>query len=264
MYLSIKEIRMQDDDVLFFVHIPKTAGLSLISLIEAQFHEDTIFPLHSAPDLEVFKNYSPTLIEKVRFVRGHYYFGPFDSSIYKHVIRNPITVTVLRDPVERTISAYRHILRRPQHQFHDEFVTKSISIEDYVLDPRFFDRVVNRQTRYILGSIRNNPRSADVPNALSLEAQLHLAMERIEQFAFVGIFERFEDSVRVLFRLFGWHPVEEIPRINAAPEHTCKEQFDKRTIQLIEERTQLDYQLYEYSKQKFKQMYALFFGEESA
>jgi hypothetical protein len=38
------EYRLKDDDILYFLHIPKTAGTTLTTIIDNNFDLDSIFP----------------------------------------------------------------------------------------------------------------------------------------------------------------------------------------------------------------------------
>jgi hypothetical protein len=248
------KVTLHKDDVLFFQHIPKTAGLSLISILDAQFKAGDIFPLHSAPSPDTFDMFSPEQLATYRLVRGHYRFGPYDQEIYRYIARNPICISFLRNPIERTISAYRHIFRKPENKLHEEFVSQNISLKEFVCNPKYYGRSVNVQTRRIVGSVQGNYRLKHLADtdALSDEAFLELAKERLEQFAFVGLTERFQESVQLLTYIFDWKPINDIPVLNTAPIPSSRDSITQDTLVVIMERTQLDAELYRYAEQLFE------------
>ena len=247
---SIK-ITLQPDDVLLFIHIPKTAGTTLISLLDQQFAPDEIFPFHSVSSPEQLLELTPQQIAKYRFIRGHYQYGPNDNKLYRFVTQNPLCMTVLRDPVERTISEYRHYVRNPS-PIHDDIVAHNLSLMEYVCSPKYYRRVVNRQTRLVIGALGRFPMSYDDAKALSAEALLQLAKERIEQFVFIGITERLEESIKLLYYTFGWKLDDEIPSLNVSPLPTSLDSISQEALQAIEERTQLDAELYRFATELFK------------
>jgi hypothetical protein len=246
------KITLHDDDVLFYLHIPKTAGLSLIALLDAHFRTEEIFPLHSAPSPEMFEVYSPEQIAGYRLVRGHFDFGPYDNGIYKHITPNPICLTMLREPISRTISHYRHNLRHDHGRWHDVIVAQKMSLKDFVCSPDTYAAVVNHQTRLLVGKVKGNPQNYVDSKALSEEAMLSLAKERLEQFAFFGLIERFHESILLLSHTFGWKPVEAYPMLNKSPEPSDPDSIPPEALEAIIARTRLDAELYQYAQQLFE------------
>jgi hypothetical protein len=246
-------VRLYPDDVLFFLHIPKTGGITLTSILDTQFSRWEIFPFrHSGASPERFETFSSARLAGYRLVRGHYQFGPYDDRIWKHIVQNPICITMLRDPVRLTISYYRHILRDRTHPMHEEVTSQKLSLEAYVCDSRHFERVVNSQVHRVVGSVKGQPQGYNDPNALCDEALLVLAKQRLDQFAFVGLTERFRESVDLLTYTFGWSPVAEIPVLNAAPDPSTPEAIPPAALDAITQRTRLDAQLYAYATKLFE------------
>jgi hypothetical protein len=234
-------IHLREDDVLFFLHIPKTAGLSLIDLLDSHFPTNQIFPLHSAPTPELFDAYTLEKMQQYRLVRGHFRFGPYDSGIYMHIAQNPLILTVLRHPIERLVSAYRWILRRPQNRFHHEITTKGITFEQYATDPAYRHLTSNLQSRLVISAMCPDP------GVLSDVAKAHLARQRLEQFAFVGITERFSESMEVLSHVFGWPPPAEMPHVNASPRPTSRDDISPNLLETLIEQNAADLALYEFA-----------------
>lgn len=237
-------ISLADDDVLLFIHIPKTGGLSFIQILDEKFHSREIFPLHSAPSPKPFRTFSSKHLKQYRLVRGHYRFGPFDQRVYKHVTQNPICITMLRDPVQRTISEYRYILRNPNSPIHERLVSRRMTLMEFVCEPMFSGWVVNRQARVLFGGYPGFPFHNDAKKTLSEEAILHVTLDRIEQFALVGVTERFEESVKLLSETFGWTPPDSIPRLNVTPEWNKQGEVTQEVIEAIKERTRIDRELH--------------------
>jgi hypothetical protein len=96
----------------FFIHVQKTAGTALFQRLRNQFGADGVYPNESDGDLIVVapQIMVPQLLERwaarrdeIRVVSGHFPLctvGLLDAPF--------ITLTVLREPVERTLSYLRH------------------------------------------------------------------------------------------------------------------------------------------------------------
>lgn len=235
--------------MLFFMHIPKTGGLSLIQLLDNQFQPSEIFRLHSVASWKELEAFPPEQLASYRLVRGHFRFGPLDRQIFRYFCQNPLILTMLRDPVSRTISAYRYVKRDERARIHEEVVSKQMTLLDYVTYPRFSGRINNVQTHMVLGVVLGSPNRPGDGLELSDEAMLMLAKEKLESFAFFGLTERFEDSVRLMTYTFGWPMADQVPSENVSPQPSSYDSIDSATLEAIQRKTDLDAKLYAYAEE---------------
>lgn len=91
---------LRPEDQLYFLHIPKTAGTTLISLLDLHFAPDEICPIQLDTKIHEL---IPEKIAHYRLIRGH-----LDYDFYKLLAKKPIYITMLRDPLERVISLYEY------------------------------------------------------------------------------------------------------------------------------------------------------------
>ena len=98
------------DAAYYFFHIPKTAGTSLNNVLSAVFAENEICP----PGLwHELLRYDPKELTKYKLFRGHFY------AYLNVVVDLPLRGFVfLRDPIERALSHYGHVVREPNHYLH--------------------------------------------------------------------------------------------------------------------------------------------------
>ena len=242
-------IDVRDDDVLFFVHIPKTGGMSLISLLERQFAPEAIFPPHSFIGHQRFEAYSEWRRSRFRLVRAHLHAGTH-SYVFRYIASSPLCLTFLREPVERLVSAYKHILRHPNNPLHEELVGRKVSLLDYVSDERYAQHTRNFQTWMVVGALNCHLDPKDI--RLAPEARLELARQRLEQFAFVGLTHRYRESLELMYYTFGWGPVPEVPRENTAPEPTTAASIPDDVRRAILEGSPLDVALMEMAEHQFE------------
>ena len=245
--------KLKRDDVLFFQHIPKTGGLSLIAFLDSQFPSEAIFPLHSGTEEEIAK-FTPTQIRQFRLIRGHFSFGPYDNGIYHYITQNPIRITFLREPVARTISAHRHRQRMKE-------IGQDVTLEQYVSDPQYAKNVVDRQTWMIAGKMKASTQEWTDKQSLPNSEILQVAKETLESMAFVGLMEKFTPSMQLLCHTFDWQMPLEMPQINSSPEPFDPSRISPATLELIKEKTRLDAELYEFAVQLFQQRYAQMIDE---
>lgn len=239
----LPEYRLQAEDQLCFIHIPKTAGTTLTSILESKFDRDQIFP---EAFLRNIKDYTPEQLAAFRLFRGH-----FSHAIGGRLLRSPQMVTMLRDPVERAISAYEFmktcIIVNPQAAITQQ-KARSLPLKDYIRDPAI-SGVINGQTRQLAGRVWQGDIRETNPDWLEA-AQAHLA-----EFAFVGLTEQFNESMDLLNYTFGWSPLQQIQQLMVGRKRLKREQLTDEELEIILEHNQLDLALYNYGKTLFEQRY---------
>ena len=201
---------------IFFLHIPKTAGLTLRELIWRQYgRNETFIPtrtgrdqhrrrddylrwieeggerpparnrLRTDPQVERLATLSPERLAQLRVVMGHLWFGIHEAIPGPHTY-----LTLLRDPIDRVLSTYHH--RATRHGL-------AMSVEDYVRSERD-TRMDNAQTRRLATASRSDARDGPVTPEMFDSAVRNLG----EHFSVVGLTERFDLSVLAMARTFGW------------------------------------------------------------
>ncbi len=261
--MSSAPYQLTDNDILYYLHIPKTAGTSLAAMIKENFEPDQFhLPIHA----NVFLKTPPETVAKYKFVEGHFYYNlaPF-------VTKHPVYITVLRNPVELTISYYAQMRRSRPHYGHKLAISQSLL--EFVKNPNTRFLWSNLQTRHVATDL-NLPEMASkispealedmelerqmdqvAPNGFDDPALLTRAQERLSKFAFVGLVERFDESVETLWYLFGWSSSYTPKVINVAPNRPRDEEISQEVLDVIREHTQLDAALYETGKDLFNARY---------
>jgi len=167
---------------------------------------------------------------ELQLLHGHFAYG-----IHRFVPRPCRYVTLLREPIPRVISAYKHALRRPQHELHDRLIEEKVDLEEFV--ERFWvDKRMSRQTRQLCDR-------HDGP--LDLGA-LEDAKRNLAGFLVVGLTERFEESFALLRRAVPLYRPVFVTRNVGQPLRVSA-----RAVDLIREKETYDLELYEFARGLF-------------
>jgi hypothetical protein len=223
-------------DRLYFLHIHKTAGSTLARILETHFGQGEICPPQT---WQRFLELPPAELAQYRLFRGHLLH-------FTHWLpERPWIVAFLRDPVERTLSTYDYIRRNDRHRHHRAALEMDLGA--FLDDPQTSGTVRDLQTRWILAnafpseSLRDMERQLD---ELGLDP-LETAERQLDSYAFVGLVERFEDSVARMMGVMGWHLFDWMTehagdRVNVSEGRVRQEDLAPAVLERIHELTTLD------------------------
>lgn len=233
---------MQPDpsERLICLHIPKTAGVSFRKLLERQYAGVPTF-LRGAPQfLELFRM-SRAQREPYRVVGGHFRFGLhllFDSpSRY---------ITFVRDPLERVISYFAYIRWQSGHPWHARVVASDVSIEQW-LRLGVAGGIDNLQVRWL--TLRSDEEVAfGETTRQMLDDAKRVLSERIE---FLGITERYAESIRWIGEKLHWTAPITVDRLNISPNRIAAADISASARDAIFEHNALDMELYSFALDLF-------------
>jgi hypothetical protein len=245
---GLQEIDIQASDRVVFVHIPKTAGESFAAVLDPLLSGLPRLPKES---LETGAGVAPEDVASYQFFASHVTYDAFDTLLPGGFLM----LTVLRDPVQRTISHYQHLQRiedstgSPPRDYELRKI-KAMTLEEFVVNDTYSEAriAVNLQT-WMLGGVDPRVVRDPFPGALAC------AKQRLERAAFFGLTERFQDSLFLLSFVFGWPPIPNSLALNRAPASGRSPELNPRTLSLIKERVDLDLELYEFARELFERRF---------
>ncbi|MEM9426131.1 MAG: sulfotransferase family 2 domain-containing protein [Pseudomonadota bacterium] len=222
--------------MLISVHIRKCAGTTLRHALAAGFEDRVLFDYgdqigstwpssvarrHSS--LTKAKSKAADLISRYSIIHGHFYRQKYDF------LDTPKRyVTFLRDPVVRVVSNYAYLKRKPQRRHPDALIVHALgfSLAEFAAHPD--NRNLQRQ---------------------------FLQSSDLGEFSFVGLVERYEDSLTRLSAEIG----VALPAI--APQNTNAAansgyHLSPRDRRLIEDLNRDDMRLYERAHARFENLSA--------
>jgi len=217
-----------------FIHIPKTAGTTLVKLLERNYppaHRQHFYTKQAIEKELPKARQKPQL----KMLYGHLFldeaiFSPDDLYVF----------TMIRHPVDRVISNYLH-LKRSKNPRHQEWM-KGITEFPQFLE---FKQAFNNQCRRIAGA-----KDMEYFKAHPQEA-LEQALLNLTRFGLVGITEEFDKSLKLLALDLGWSHLRQA-KANVAPEKIEHTSLAQKYRPAIEACNQLDLKLYQAARENLE------------
>jgi Sulfotransferase family len=242
-------------DVLIHLHIPKTGGTSLNSIVQHGFRTDEVLGItvFGGPETEQrdglglvrdeyfrqqLRSYTPNELQRIRYITGHLPFG-----LHRALNRPAKYFTVIRHPVDRVISDFFFDLES------DEPIRangKSMTFEEFASSDDVRSR--NYQVRVLSGSPELNA------NGFPVERRhLEAAKSNIDDcFLAVAPLQRMTELALLIRRIYRW------PMRRLMTEYKLKTRNRPRTheisaqmVKIIETCNAYDIELYEWVQKRF-------------
>jgi hypothetical protein len=183
----------------FFVHLQKTAGTALWRRLKQQFAEHEVYPGPGDGELPESVLSVDHLLKRWNARRDeiHVVTGHFPLCTAELLGARFSTITIVRDPVERTLSHLRH---------HRETTPAD---QDTPFEVIYRDPTRRRLVRNHMVKMLSLTTEEMVDGALTevdfTPERVERAKRRLSEMDVVGLQERFEDFCAELTRRFGWN-----------------------------------------------------------
>lgn len=255
--------RLQGVDRVFFFHIPKNAGMSMVDAIRTCYPRNYIrakrgFDSHEQllQDLA-----SPDYLVKTGHIRNpqsgnsgtELVVGHLNYGIHRMLPGRSLYVAFLREPISRLLSLYHNYRRNRPNRL--TVAGKLLPfVESYVhLSNQERVDVYNEQAKILTGRFLHDDPACMVsqPEGLGAEARRIIGSDIF----FTGICEHFDESVDILKALLG------LSRLQVAHINQGGYDFDRRSLSKIERKTLVrlnpaDFEAYNAALEKFRRLAA--------
>lgn len=254
------------DRALLFIHIHKTAGTTLHRIIEQEYNPFLVYTIEGGIiewSIDHFKRLSERRRGALRVVKGHMSFG-----LHEFLPQPSTYITFLRDPIERCISSYSYSKGNQINPFYRRINQEKLDLAQFVAIAPWNNNLqckaiagIDRRDYRALTLFREMTQSGAKPPDPSLdrwsnEETLRRAQDNLRQyFGFVGLTERFPESLAVLKHLFGWN-LSSYSSYRKSRNRPKRETFDRALLAEVEERNRFDRALYEFGKKMFDELVA--------
>lgn len=222
----------------FFLHIPKTAGTSLIKIFNDVLGSDNV--KHVTSEADNISSQQARVFDEYTLIAGHLTAMQFQNLFAKE----RYSIVFLRNPIDRFVSLfyfYKFIVNSTSDRFVK--IAKDNDLDSFITICQQEKNIsfCNLQTWHMTG----------IP--FSKSEFIEKAKENLVRMNFVGIYEFFADSIDMLCYDCQWPPIEEIPLINVTTNRPALQDLDPRITEQIRELNYLDFELYEYGLKLFNQ-----------
>lgn len=229
---------MSEKQKIIFLHIPKTAGTSFRHLLEKEYPgNECLYLYYPLPyELNVVKDI------KIRLPTAKALYGHIPFGIHKFLgIQGDQYIAFLRDPIQRVISFYNHNARQPGMPYYTA-IQEGLSLLE-MLEREITIETNNHMTRIIT--------SSGQAGMFDDTVMLEQAIENLNKhFCFIGLTEKFAESISLLSKKLGWKSSHAIPYFNVDPAKHSRE-IDAKTQAALDKYNRLDKLLYEYVSRTF-------------
>ncbi|WP_367274277.1 hypothetical protein [Acidocella sp.] len=228
------------------MHIPKTAGTSMRLFLEMQYPDNEVCldeGWHSLPSVDQLANKS--------LIRGHFQYN------LRQVLPPEFKLlTILRDPVARTLSSLKHLQREatfaPEHA-----LTKGRTMGQIIRIPEVMRTQRNIHAAYLCASTPPGPLLKTMrdkpymgPTDLDAPATLDLACARLHEIDFLATVEELPLDLQSFCTHMNFHPASYFPFTNEAPNRQLD--LTPEDHEILRAYNDIDLKLYEYAQKLIK------------
>lgn len=271
------QIRLEPPPV-FFMHVPKTAGTAMGRWLESAYRPGDYLDL----DVPQVLACTPERLGRVRCFHSWHH----GRSMYDWLGRPDLpVVTVLRDPVERTVSLFeqhrRHLARQP-HLFRDDYLQEMKGLMASGLEGcEDLARVAPTQAS-LLGNRRDYPaffeearaagsgfaskrpfRIRSLPWPGGGREGFEAACAWLREMEVVGLTERFAETTQLVADFLGIPAPATPPRAKVNPRRRTPsaryaDELSSATLARVREHVRFDLELYAIAVEVFERQWAAF------
>lgn len=227
-----------------FLHIPKCAGITFVTVLRLQYLGRPHFSFSGefAVDRRRWESLSPVKKRRIRLFTGH---APIETGIPE--ADNDIEIiTMLREPVSRVKSFCQHVSEGKSPHLLERFPPDTFDLDAFLDSGN--EGLSNLQTKMLINS--GKAASPDRLSDMTDDAARTLALQNLdERIIRYGIQEYFDESLVHFQQRFGWRTPCYASSNRSDPGRLLK--FEGRHLARITDMNALDIAVYEAARESF-------------
>jgi hypothetical protein len=232
------------NETCFFVHVMKTGGTTFVQHIEANFRPDEVYP---GEERGTDRRRAYFMIDELRALPAERrraikaYVGHFPFVASTFIEPNPVTFTILREPVDRAVSVLRHGKRHQERLRH-------LSLEEIYDDDYNFRMQIQNYPAKLFAMTRDDKLESHFDVIDVDDDRLRVAQSNLERVEVIGLHDHYDEFVDAMQHRFGWH-CEPVPDLLVTTEDwDVSPAFRRR----IASDNAADLAFYEYARQLYE------------
>lgn len=239
-------IDSEKNSAVLFLHIPKTAGSTFHMILHKRYPKKSVCNVfgarYSDKEIKEFIVLPDSKKKDIALLKGHQPFG-----LHNYMPKECTYISILRDPVERVISQYYYIKKNAFNPFHEQVEKGGMSLVDFV-ESGMSIGINNGQCRFFYGDVdKHSYGQCDDEMYSKVISNLK------EHFIWLGLTERFDESVLILSKLLGWETPPYYIRENVSKIRKPARSIDTDTIETIKKYNNLDIKLHNHANKLLDQ-----------
>lgn len=207
---------------LIHLHIPKTAGTTLLSILEKNYPN-----LHRLSNTRGWIN--PNIPNKADCISGHMPFASIS-------VPNPEYITFVRHPITRLMSFYYYVCNRPMNEWHSR--VKPLTLSQFLKS----NLHNNEMVRLIAGV-------EDISVKITA-LHLDIAIANLETFSFVGITENTNKEIEWMAHKYNWQYRPIVIPYKLATKNKGYKTLPRSDFLVAKKKTEYDLALYHWVLEK--------------
>lgn len=229
---------LAQSETLFFIHLPKTGGLTVTKHIHDILEHGEAYPVNLKAPSEQFRDIQgllPVLRARQsppRFISGHFPFHLADEFDFPVV-----TATVIRDPVDRVLSQLQMLA-------DEDKALDAISFEEMYDNGYNFPLLLDNMQTKMLSATADDKMTTFFDLVRVDATRLERAKHNLRKVDLIGFQDNLEDFISQITDRFGW-PRKPVESINISPQ---KRDVSASFKQRIAEDCRFDYELQAYAR----------------
>jgi hypothetical protein len=236
-------------DLIFFNHIPKTAGSSFLNVLFNQYTKNEIFHLDAmniVSSIEQFKSLPKSHKNQLNCISGHLSF------LLENEIERPfLKITMLREPVDTFVSNFYYIKRATWNRNHND-VKNMNSIVDFA-EYCIQHNMTNQQTRYLAEDVDYLLKN-EYPEFKVDKNTLDKALKNLDNHDFVFLSEEFDKALLFLKNKLKWKSTPYYKIANKTSNRISVTDLSELELKTINQCIHYDLILYDAALLKFEKM----------